>query len=162
MDIRAARPEDLPRITEIYNHEVQYSTATYETLPHSVAQRTEWWQRLGAGGYPSLVIEDGQGVQGYATLEPFNARPGYRYTVFTSVYLDPTIRGKGWGGRMLDELIAAAKLRGFHALVASIDSENEISITLHERRGFKKVAHLVEVGHKFGRWLDVIYLQLNL
>ena len=89
-------------------------------------------------------------------------RAGYQFTVENSVYVAADQRGRGIGKQLLAPLITAAKERGFHAIIAGIDAENQASLRLHAAFGFEKVAHLRQVGFKFGRWLDVVYLELLL
>ncbi len=71
-------------------------------------------------------------------------------------------RGRGIGRLLMQPLLEAARQRGLHAILAGIDAENEASIRLHTAFGFVKVAHFKQVGFKFGRWLDVIYMELLL
>jgi phosphinothricin acetyltransferase len=106
-----------------------------------------------------VAVADGGRVVGWSALNRFHARPGYRFTTENSVYVAADQRGRGIGTRLLPPLIEAAQRLGLHAIIGAIDADNEASLRLHARFGFEKVAHLRQVGFKFGRWLDVVYLE---
>ena len=162
MQVRLALHADLPGILEIYNEAVSNTTATYEYEPKTLDQRLAWFEDHLKAGYPVFVAEDGQRIVGWSALNPFHARAGYRFTTENSVYVAADQRGRGIGKLLMPPLIAGARERGLHAIIAGIDAENEASIRLHAAFGFEKVARLKQVGFKFGRWLDVIYMELVL
>jgi phosphinothricin acetyltransferase len=107
------------------------------------------------------VNEDGR-VAGWSALNRYHDRKGYQFTTENSVYVAADHRGKGVGRLLMKPLVEAARERGLHAILAGIDAENEASVRLHASFGFVKVAHYKQVGFKFGRWLDVVYLELLL
>jgi len=115
-------------------------------------------------GLPWLVAETDSRFAGYAYLSPFRPRPAYRYGVEGSVYVEEAARGRGVGCILLTALIEAARGRGLRHVIGAIsDSETSAaSIRLHERLGFRRVGAYVQVGWKFGRWLDVTLMQLDL
>lgn len=159
MEIRDAREEDLPGILAIYNEVIAGSTAVYADDPATFADRRDWWRARCAQGYPVLVaVEDGA-VLGFASFGDFRAWPGYRYTVEHSVHVGAGRRGRGVGGRLMTALFPRAAALGKHVMIAGVDAANESSLRFHERLGFVAVGHLREVGHKFGRWLDLVLLQ---
>ena len=161
--IRSATREDLPAILEIYNDAVLHTTATYDYEPRTMDQRIEWFQSHAREGYAIFVAEDDSGrVMGWSALNSYHGRPGYRFTTENSVYVAADQRGRGIGKLLLAPLIDAARQRGLHAIIAAIDATNDVSIRLHEKFGFKTVGHFKEVGFKFGRWLDVVYMELVL
>lgn len=158
MRIRLAAARDLAAINDIYNHYVLTSTCTYEEEPVSLAAREEWF----AGHderHPVTVAELDGRVVGWASLSLHRVRSAYRYSVENSVYIDREHHRRGLGAALLTDLIARARDLGYHTLVAGCDSAQTASIGLHERHGFERVAHFRQVGFKFGRWLDVIFLQ---
>jgi L-amino acid N-acyltransferase YncA len=159
--IRPAGSADLSRILEIYNHEVLVSTATYDTKPRSMPEQQEWFAHHGPG-HPVLVSQEGGSVTGWASLSPWSDRPAYSRSVEVSVYVAEEHRGKGHGRLLLQALVDAARSRGHHALLARISADNTLSISLHEKLGFKEAGLLKEVGHKFGRMLDVSIMELIL
>jgi len=156
--LRPAIEADLPAINDIYNHYVLTSTCTYAEVPDSLAARRLWWLDH-QPPYPVLVLSVGQTVVGWGSLSKFKAREGYRFTCENSVYLHPEWCGRGLGSVMLAALVEHAQAGGLHAIIASICATQVPSIKLHERHGFFEVARMKEVGFKFGRWLDVVYLQ---
>ena len=160
MQIRPTTRSDLPGILEIYNDAVLNTTATYDYEPRTLEHRTQWFEERQREGYPIFVAvtEDGR-VAGWSALNPFHARFGYRFTAENSVYVAADARGQGIGKLLLAPLIDGAKSRGLHAIIAAIDAQNEASIRLHAGFGFEKVGFFKQTGFKFGRWLDVVYME---
>ena len=161
-DIRPATSHDAARICAVYNHYVAATTISFEEAPVMETDMAAHIADVTNGGLPWLVLEVDGVVAGYAYATKWRARPAYRHAVESSVYLDPALAGRGHGqpiyARLLDEL----RIRGLHTVIAGIAQPNERSVALHERLGFRKVAHFAEVGLKFGRRLDVGYWQLLL
>lgn len=163
MRIRPASQEDIPAILEIYNEAVMTTTATYDYEPQTLEQRQAWLKEHEVDGYPVIVAElERHGVVAWGSLSRFHPKTGYRFTVENTLYVGSAHRGKGIGRRLLQKLVEAAAERNMRVVVALIDAENGSSIRLHESMGFEKVALLKEVGFKFDRWLDVVYMQLIL
>lgn len=160
--IREAQREDLPQMLEIYNDLIIHTTAIYSYEPHTPEMRAEWFETKKQQGFPIYVAVDENIVLGFATFGSFRSWPGYKYTVENSVYVATEARGKGIGKTLMMKIIEAAKTMNMHAMVAGIDADNNISLKLHEKLGFKQVAYFKEVGFKFGRWLDLIFMELVL
>jgi len=165
--IRRALRSDCPGILEIYNDAVLKTTASYDLEPRSLEHRLEWFDSHELSDLAVFVAEEcsQQGhsrIVGWSALNRFHDRLGFRYTAENSVYVAESSRGQGIGKRLLEPLIPAARARGLHAVIAVIDATNEPSLRLHARFGFEKVGHFREVGFKFGRWLDLIYLELRI
>ncbi len=159
MLIRDARDDDLPEILAIHNDAVLTTTAIWNSTPVDLADRRAWLDARRQAGYPVLVAErDGQ-VAGYASFGDWRAWEGYRFTVENSIYIRGDRRGLGLGSALLGPLIEAAAALGKHVMVAGIEASNEASVRLHRRHGFEQVGHFREVGEKFGRWLDLVFLQ---
>lgn len=159
MTIRPATEQDIPAITAIYNEVVATSNAVWTEKPDTEADRLAWMTARRALGYPVLVTTERETVTGYGTFGDFRAWPGYRYSVEHSVYIHAGHRGRGLGRLIVGELIAAATDLGKHVLIAGIDGGNQASIRLHAQMGFAEVARMPEVGRKFGRWLDLVFMQ---
>lgn len=164
MRIRDAGPHDAPAIAAIYNDAVEHTTATWNTRAVDTADRTAWLIDRQAAGHPVLVAvaESDETVVGYASYGAYRPFDGYRHTVEHSVYVRGDQRGGGLGSALMGALIARAREQGIHVMVAGIDAANTGSIRLHERLGFTHAGTLREVGTKFGRWLDLAFLQLTL
>jgi phosphinothricin acetyltransferase len=96
---------------------------------------------------------------GWAALSDHRPRGGYLHTVENSIYVHPGHVGRGLGQRLLHKVIDDATRHGFHVIVAGVCTESQASLALHERAGYQRVAHFREIGRKFDRWLDVVYLQ---
>jgi phosphinothricin acetyltransferase len=158
-EICDAQDEDLPGLAAIYNEVIATSTAIYSSVPVTPEERRQWWQNRTAQGYPVLVARDDAGVAGVATFGDFRAWPGYRFTVEHSVHVRADGRGRGIGTRLLQALLPRAAALGKHVMIAGVDAANAASIRFHERQGFQKSGHLREVGYKFNRWLDLVFLQ---
>ena len=162
MTIRDAQERDLPALLSIFNDVVATSTAIYMDSPTTLEERAAWWRDRVSAGYPVIVSEDASGVTGYASFGEFRGRPGYRFTVEHSVYVRADCRGGGIGVGLMQRLIERAVAMQKHVMIAGVDAENVASIRFHERLGFERVAHFKQVGFKFGRWLDLIFLQRTL
>ncbi|MGJ8518275.1 N-acetyltransferase family protein [Carnimonas bestiolae] len=161
--IRAAKEADIATITEIYNDAVANTTAIWNDRQVDEANRLRWLREHEQQQFPVLVaIDEQQQVVGYATYGAWRAFDGYRYTVEHSVYVHRDARGGGIGKQLMQALIERARDQGLHVMVAGIDASNRASIALHEKLGFKQTGVLPEVGTKFGRWLDLAFLQLVL
>lgn len=158
--IRAAREADLPGILAIYNDVIAASTAVYTTEPTTLAERAAWFSTRSTQGFPVLVAVDGGAVLGFASFGEWRgAWPGYRYTVEHSVHVRSDVRGRGIGRLLVEALFPQALALGKHVMIGGIDAANDASIQFHARLGFEHVACFREVGHKFGRWLDLIFMQ---
>jgi L-amino acid N-acyltransferase len=161
MTIRPATAADLPAVNDIYNHYVLTSTCTYQVEPTPFEDRVKWFTGRSAK-HPVIVAEEGGTVVGWGALSPYNLRCGYAGAVENSVYIHKDHHRKGLGRALLVELIRLGKAAGLHTIIGGISMEQAASIALHEKLGFKNVAHLKEMGVKFGRRLDVGYWQLML
>jgi L-amino acid N-acyltransferase len=161
--IRSAKFEDLATILEIYNHAVLNTTASYDYEPRTLEHRIAWFQDHQRQDYPIFVaVNETDDVVGWSSLSKFHDRMGYRFTAEDSIYVAAEHRGKGVGKLLLAPLVQAAKDRKLHAIIGLIDAQNEPSIRLHAGFGFEQVGLLKQVGFKFNRWLDVVYMQLLL
>lgn len=160
--IRDMTLADLPAILEIYNDVILTTTAVYSEEPHTQAMREAWFNERKAAGFPVIVTEENGLITGFGTYGHFRAWPCYRFTVEHSLYVAKSHRGKGISKVLLNYLIDHARRAGMHALIAGVDSDNAASLHLHRAFGFEEVAHFKEVGFKFGRWLDLVFLELLL
>ena len=156
--VREANDADLPGIAAIYNDAILNSTATFDVEPWS-EERWRVWLRGHANPYAVIVAVDGEDVLGWGSLSPFRTKAAYRYTTENSVYVREDQRGNGIGRLLLARLVAVASENGFRTVIARIAGDNPVSVRLHERQGFETVGIEREVGHKFGRWLDVVVMQ---
>ncbi len=159
MEIHDAVADDVPGILAIYNDVMATSTAIYRDEPATLDAHLAWWRQRLALGYPVLVARDERGIAGFASFGDFRQWPGYRFTVEHSVHVRADCRGRGVGGALMTPLLARATALGKHVMIAGVDAENVASRRFHERLGFEPVAHFREVGFKFGRWLDLMFLQ---
>jgi L-amino acid N-acyltransferase YncA len=160
--IRPARSSDADRICAIYNHYVAITTISFEEEPVSGAEMSRRIADVASANLPWLVMVEDDTLIGYAYATKWRVRPAYRYSVESSIYLDPAYAGQGAGRTLYEALLAELRGRDLHLVIGGIAQPNEASVRLHERLGFRKVAHFSEVGLKFGRWIDVGYWQLAL
>lgn len=158
--IRPAQGADLPQILDIYNEIIATSTAVYALQPTTLDERRAWYEGRVRAGYPVIVAEGDDGIAGFASFGEFRGSwPGYRYTVEHSVHVRADLRGRRIGSELVRALFPPAIAMGKHVMIGGVDAANAGSLRMHERLGFERVAHFREVGHKFGRWLDLIFLQ---
>jgi L-amino acid N-acyltransferase len=160
--VRPATPADVATIAAIYNQSVLDSTASWDYEPWTPAQHADWYAYKVERGFPLFVAVEGDQVVGYASYGEFHHKIGYDHTRELSVYLAEAARGRGIGAQLVQELIDHARRAGVHALVAGLSGDNEASMRLHRKLGFVEVARMPEVGRKFDRWLDLVYLQIIL
>lgn len=152
-----------PAIRAIFNHAIAHSTALFDYHPRSPETIAAWFDAKAAGGFPVLGIEDAAGqLLAFASYGTFRAWPAYHHTVEHSVYVHPEHRGQGLGRQVLTALIDEAQARQVHVMVGAIEAGNTASLALHRELGFETVGLLKEVGYKFGRWLDVAFVQRTL
>jgi L-amino acid N-acyltransferase YncA len=158
--IRPCRAPDLPAVTAIYAVNVRTGTGTFEIDAPSEADMQARHADVTGKGLPWLVGELDGRVVGYAYANHFRLRPAYRYTLEDSIYLDPSVHGRGLGRLLLAELMARCTALGVRQLLAVIgDSANQGSIGLHRACGFGPLGVMPAVGWKFDRWLDVVLMQ---
>jgi L-amino acid N-acyltransferase len=161
ISIRPARPADLKTVNAIFNYYVAHSTCVWTTTPCSEAERVAWYEEHGAS-MPVLVAQSGGDVVGWGALGSFRTAYTLAGTLEDSVYVHHDFHRRGIGARLLTELIAAARRVGLRSILANISADQTPSIRLHEKFGFRKMAHLRQVGWKFNQWFDAVYFQLLL
>jgi L-amino acid N-acyltransferase len=160
MQIRPAVHSDLPAIHEIYNDAVLNTTASYDYEPRPMEARVAWFEKHEQQRLPVFVALDESGrVVGWSSLSFYHERMGYRFTVENSVYVAASERGRGVGSQLMPPLLESARSLGLRAIIAAIDADNEASVRLHARFGFVEVGRFKQVGFKFNRWLDVVYME---
>ena len=161
VQIRPATVEDLAAINDIYNYFVASSTCTYQEEPETMRGRHAWFEAHGPAHPVTVAVLAGE-VVGWGALSPYHRRSAYRHTVENSVYVAHTHHNRGIGRLLLADLIDRARAIGHRSIIGVIDGDQTGSIALHVKMGFIEVGRMREIGFKFGRWLDVVYLQLML
>ena len=156
--IRDATFDDIAAINWIYNEAVVTTTATFDTDPKSIEQQTSWLRNR-SERHPVLVAEKYADVVGWASLSPWSPKPAYRITAETTFYVAEKSRGQGIGRQLKQAIIQRAELLGFRSLIARVVQDSEASLHLNKYYGFEIVGLMKQVGHKFGRDLDVYVLQ---
>jgi phosphinothricin acetyltransferase len=158
--IRPATVDDVAGVTDIYNHYVEQTPATFDLTPFSVDARLAWFGHYGdQGRHRLLVAASAAEIVGYATSSRFRDKAAYDTSVEVSVYLHPDALGGGIGSRLYTELFLALKGEDVHRAYAGIALPNDASIALHRRFGFTDVGTYREVGRKFGRYWDVLWME---
>jgi phosphinothricin acetyltransferase len=159
MQIRDADDRDQADILEIYNDAVLNTTAVWNEAPRTEQEHAQWFAAKHAQGHPVLVAIVDERVAGFCSYGPFRAWYGYRFSVEGSIYVAAEFRRRGIARQLLAALIARAQSQNLHAIVAGIEAGNAASIRLHEQAGFRIAGCLHEVGFKFGRWLDLVFME---
>jgi phosphinothricin acetyltransferase len=158
--VRPARETDVERLTEIYNHYILNSPATFDIEPFTVAQRREWFSHYRLTGRHRVFVAERAGVvAGAAWSSQFRPKEAYDTTVEVSVYCASEATGLGLGTRLYAALFAALESEPIHRAIAGITQPNDASVKLHERFGFRQVALMTEVGQKFGKFWDVAWFE---
>lgn len=160
--IRPAVFSDIDTILEIINHEILHSTSIYDYEPRDFEAQKLWFEEKQKQKLPIVVAESENGAIGFATYGSFRQKEAYKFTIEHSVYVAQEFIGKGVGKLLLAELIHLAKNQGYHTMIGAIDADNSGSITFHEKFGFKSIGTIREVGYKFDKWLDLVFMQLIL
>jgi phosphinothricin acetyltransferase len=160
--VRPATEADLPAILAIFNDAVAHSTAIWQETAADLGSRRQWMEGRLRLNYPVLVADEDSVVVGYGSFGDFRPFEGYRFTVEHSVYIAEGARRRGIAGALLAALIDRARELGKHTMIAGIAADNDASIKLHAKFGFVESARMKEVGFKFGRWLDLVFMQRRL
>ena len=160
ISVRAAREEDIGPILAIYNEVIEKTTAVFEYKPHTYQMRKAWFEAKQRENLPVWVAESDQQIIGLSTFGTFRAWAAYQYTVENSVYVASGWQGRGIGRLLMIPLLESARAMKRHAVIAGIEAGNTASLRLHQSLGFEEVAHFREVGYKFGRWLDLKFMEL--
>ena len=162
MRIEDADERDLPGIVAILNEVIATSTAVFSDTPVTVDEQREWLRRRRGGGFPVLVVRDGDAVLAYGSYGEFRSHSGYRTTVEHTVHVASGARRRGIGRAIVRALIELAREDGRHVMVAGVDAANGPSIALHEQLGFVEAARMTEIARKFDGWVDLVLLTLRL
>jgi L-amino acid N-acyltransferase YncA len=157
--VRAATVADAEAVAGIYNHYVMQTVVTFEEEPVEASEMARRIAEVQAASLPWLVAGRAGAIVGYAYATRWRPRRAYRFSTEVTVYLAPDEGGRGIGSILYTQLLAALRERGIHAAMAGIALPNDASVALHEKFGFRKVAHFEEAGFKFNRWIDVGYWQ---
>ena len=162
-DIYSARSillRDAEALMTIYNREVLSSRVTLDLVPRTISQQRAWIEEH-QGVYPALLAFETatEKVVGFASVSPYRIRPGYSTTVENSIYIAPDHQGKGLGKLLLGAILSEASRFGFHACIARVAADHNVSISLHKSLGYFEVGIEREIGRKFGKWIDMLLLE---
>ncbi len=160
--IRKATAADVPNILVIENHAILHTTSNYLYDIQSLEAQLQWFEDKEKKKFPVLVADYNGNAIGFGTYGTFREKIGYQFTVEHSVYVADEFINKGIGRLLLEALIEKAKLEGYHTMIGGIDAANKDSIAFHKKFGFVENGILKEVGFKFGKWLDLQFMQLIL
>lgn len=160
--IRPATTTDSDAIARIYNHYIEHTVVTFEETPVPPTVMAERMRDVEKAGWPWVVTEQHGAIIGFAYAAAWRVRSAYRYSVESTIYLDHAHLTRGTGTALYEHLLGLLAQRGVHVVIGGISLPNEASVALHEKLGYRKVAHFPEVGFKFERWIDVGYWQRSL
>ncbi|PHK94639.1 GNAT family N-acetyltransferase [Pseudoroseomonas rhizosphaerae] len=161
-EIRDATEADLPALLAILNQAIRETTAIWHTAEATLEARQAWLRERQGRGLPVLVAVDGGVVRGFASYGDFRPFAGFAATAEHSVYVDPAAQGRGVGLALLEALVARGRAAGLHVMVGAIEAGNAASVALHRKAGFEEAGLLREVGRKFDRWLDLLFMTRRL
>lgn len=158
MNIRPANRDDVDGIRTIYNQAILTTTATFDLEPKTIEDRMQWFESHGPR-HPIMVAETENQIVGWACLSPWNPRAAYQDTAESSVYVRESFRSRGIGRRLKAAITSEAVRLGYRSLIAGVAEGSDASMHLNKSFGFEVVGTFRDVGEKFGRLLDVTYLQ---
>ena len=156
--IRPAKRDDIPAITDIYNHAIVATTATFDIEPKSTTDRLAWFKSHGAR-HPVLVLETDDQVRGWACITEWSDREAYNDTAEGALYVDPEYHNRGYGQLLNTAITETARELGFHTLIARVTGNSDVSIHLCKKYGYQYIGTMKEVGRKFDQLLDVHLFQ---
>ena len=159
VSIRSYHASDCEAILAIVNYNIIHTTNIYEYEIRTLEEQTTLFEEKLAKNFPVLVAEINKTVVGFGYYSEFRSRPAYQFTVEHSVYVSKDFQQKGIGKLLLEELIHSAKKQELNTMIAVIDSENQSSITFHEKAGFVHIGKISQSGYKFNRWLNSVLMQ---
>ncbi len=159
IQVRPAAATDADPIAAIYNHYITQTAVTFEEEPIPAADIARRIAEVQAASLPWLVAERNEAIAGWAYATKWRPRRAYRFSAEVTVYVAPEQGGRGIGSLLYARLLPELRERGVHAAMGGIALPNDASIALHEKFGFRKVAHFEQAGFKFDRWIDVGYWQ---
>lgn len=163
MIIRPGALNDLPQITEIHNYYVQNTHITFDIRPFTPEQRVPWFHEHSDGRrHRILVAEENRKIFGYTATGAFRSKEAYETTVEVSVACSPGSTAKGIGTQLYQALFPLLEKEDVHRVVAGIAQPNAASNALHERFGFKAIGTFTEVGRKFGKYWDVLWMEKSI
>jgi phosphinothricin acetyltransferase len=163
MIIKPVTSAQIPEILAIFNEAIVHTTALYDYEPRTLEKVNQWYEVHVQNDFPVIGAFDEAGtLLGFAAYGSFRPHEGYKFTFEHSVYVRTDARGRGIGETLLTALIAEAQKRPVHSLIGVIDADNTVSIRLHEKLGFSFCGKIPQSGFKFGRWLDVVFYQLQM
>ena len=162
LTIRDAAEDDAGAIAAIYAHHVLHGTASYDVNPPPAEFHRDKIRRIADAGWPFLVAEEDGELAAYAYVTQFRDRAAYRFTAEDSIYVHPDHMGRGVGKALLQALLDRASAYGFRTIIAVIGGAEPASIAVHAALGFREAGRLTGVGWKKERWLDSVYMQLEL
>ncbi len=160
--IRPAVADDVPAILEIVNFEILNRTSIYEYLPRTFETQLDWFHDKLRSGFPVIVCETDSTISGFGSFGTFRERAAYKLTVEHSVYVHCDFQGQGIGSALLLRLIDIARQQRRHVIIGGIDAGNQSSIDFHKKHGFEQTGLIREAAYKFGKWLDLAFLQIIL
>jgi phosphinothricin acetyltransferase len=162
LEVRSARADDAEAVARIYAHHVQHGTASFDAVARTPVQTEEKIRDILSKGWPFIVAERAEMILGYAYVTGFRDRPAYGYTCEDSIYVDSAFVGQGVGVQLMRALMERACDCGFRQMIAVIGGGEPASVALHSKMGFTHAGCMRNVGRKFGRWLDTVYMQAEL
>lgn len=162
-EIRAARAEDAAPLADIYNYYVLNTHITFDLEPVTAEAREQWIQGYHENEIHRLFVgtDDGQ-VVGYASSSAFRPKPAYDRSVETTIYLSPESGGNGWGSRLYQHLLEVLDGTDVNRCYGIIALPNDASVALHKKFGFTEAGHLTDVGYKFEKYWDTLWLEKSM
>ena len=160
-NIRYIKNRDISSVLKIYNFHIENSLGNFEEKKPTIKQFLKLLNKIISNNLPFIVFEVNNKIIGFAFLNEYRSKSGYRFTYENSIYIDPEHMNKGIGTKLLKNLIKISKKnKKIKSIIAVIgDSKNYSSIKAHSKNGFKKIGILKKIAFKKNKWLDSVYMQ---
>ena len=155
---------DTNYIIQIINYHIENGLSNFEENKIDSEIFSKIIKEIKDHNLPFIVCEKNNKIIGFAYLNKFRNKSGYRFSYENSIYIDKNYIGKGIGNQLLKNLIEESKNnRNIKTIIAVIGNVNcEASISVHKKNGFNIIGTIKKVGYKKKQWLDAIYMQLIL
>ena len=160
-NIRFIEKKDIKFVLDIYNYYIENSLSNFEESKISLIEFKKMISLILSKNLPFIIYEMDKKIIGFAFLNEYRSKSGYKFSFENSIYVHHDHMNKGIGNILLKNLIKYAKKNKMIKNIIAVigDSNNHSSIKIHQKNGFKKIGILKKIGFKKNKWIDTVYMQ---